>query len=106
MKLKIFLVFLILYFPTSSNSNESIEIATGIMKSEDANVVVFAVTDDNPQLLDALEKHFAKVGVNPNDPALPCAYCSPELGMHKFKIPNDNPRLILEVEYIVRKYVY
>ena len=81
-----------------------IKIAKGVLKSENTNVVVFKVTDDNPRLLEALEKHFEKVGINPNDPSLPCDYCIPSLGVHIFKISNDNPQLIVEVEKIIEKF--
>ena len=81
-----------------------VEIVTGVLRSEDANVVVFQVTDDNPRLLQALERYFAARGLNPNDPELPCAYCSTSTGLHRFKLPADDPAMITDVEAIVQRY--
>ncbi len=98
---------LLVFLPVGSmalNLGDTIEVVTGVFKSEDTNVVVFKVTDDNPRLIDALESYFEKKGMKPNNPKLKCMYCSPTLGMHIFKILNDNPKMIVKVERIIKMY--
>ena len=106
MKIKTLILITILSLPSLFFAGEVgnfLTISKNVSKIEATNFVAYKVTDDNPRLLEALEKAFDKAGIKPNNPNIPCLYCTPSLGEHIFKISNDNPRFILKIEEIINE---